>query len=206
VLMPLSMRPSRPLAPLDNICVAELAPEMTTRVAAVLPVPRAQFHKTEPQPATALPAEARAQLERPCAMVPASHRAPLAPEPAQQERIHATASAWPPATSPAVARRARRVHSRPGPHKPPAMVPSAGSYVRLGTMLVLAPARVTTAHRHAAPPVQRVRPIPTELQLAWQVPALSLVTPATTTAALRANVLATRTPRVAVRPARLVRP
>ena len=115
--------PVTPLAPLDNICVAEPAPEMTTRVAAVLPVPRAQFHKTEPQPATALPAEARAQLERPCAMVPASLRAPLAPEPAQQERIHATAFAWPPATSPAVARRARRVHSRPGPHKPPAMAP-----------------------------------------------------------------------------------
>jgi hypothetical protein len=202
----LSMFLSPPLVPPGNTCAAGLAPEMTIRAAVVLLAQHARSPRTEPQRATELPAEVRARLERPCAMAPASTRPPLVPEPARRERMRATASALRPTTSPVVAHRARHVRSPPGLRRPRAMAPLADSYAPPATTRAPPPARATTAHQVAAPPVRSVRPTRMVRRLAWQEPAQSHATLATTTAPPRGSVSAILIPPAAAIPVLLVRP
>ena len=185
--MPLSTRLSRPLANPASICAVESASPMTTRATAVPPAPRARSHKTEAQLATELPAEASARLGRLCATAPVSMVPPPLVPAARPERMLAMVSAWRATTSPAVARRARPVQSRPGHRGPPATAPNARSSVALDSTFAAAHARATTAHQLVAPLAQRAHRIRTERQPAWRALARSTATPATTTAALRAN-------------------
>jgi hypothetical protein len=88
-----SMSPSRPRVNLASICAAESASKMTTQAAVVLRAPHAQFRRTGLQRAMELPAEARARLEKHCAMAPASRKGPAVPQTVQQERMLAMVSA-----------------------------------------------------------------------------------------------------------------